>query len=132
MIACCASSTVSAITEILIRLDPSMRRAVTFDNGAECAKHSVLKEAPGITTFFCNAYASWQRGGAENANGRIRRWLPRKTNLDDMTDEEIQNIAMSINITPGKCLRFKFPVEAFLNELGKDMTIRFNTNLALH
>ena len=25
----------------------------------------------------CDAYASWQKGGVENANGRLRRWLPR-------------------------------------------------------
>jgi IS30 family transposase len=48
-----------------------------------------------------------------------------------MTDEEIQDIAMSINLTPRKCLGLKFPVEAFLNELGKDMIIRFNANVAL-
>jgi IS30 family transposase len=48
-----------------------------------------------------------------------------------MTDEEIQDIAMSINLTPRKCLGFKSPVEAFLNELGKDMIIRFNANVAL-
>ena len=91
MIACSAWSTVTAITEILTRLDLSMRRSVTFDNGAEFAKHSVLKEALGIATFFRDAYASWQKGGAENANGRIRRWLPRKTDLNELTDEEIRD-----------------------------------------
>jgi hypothetical protein len=30
-----------------------------------------------MTTWFCDAYASWQKGGVENANGRLRRWLPR-------------------------------------------------------
>jgi IS30 family transposase len=57
--------------------------------------------------------------------------LPRKTDLNEFTDEEIRDIAMSINITRGKCLGFKFPAEAFLNELGKDMTIRFNAIVAL-
>jgi IS30 family transposase len=73
MIACSASSTFTAITEILTRLDLSMRRSVTFDNGTERAKHSVLKEALGSATFFCDAYTSWQTGRAENANGRTRR-----------------------------------------------------------
>ena len=50
-----AAQIVTAITEILIRPDPFMRRSVTFDNGTECAKHSALKEAPGIATFFCHA-----------------------------------------------------------------------------
>ena len=31
-------------------------------------------------------YASWQKGDIENANGRLRRWLPRKTNLDEVSD----------------------------------------------
>ena len=71
-------------------LDPSMCRSVIFDNGTKFAKHSVLKEALGLATFLCDACASWQKGGVANANGRIRRWLPRKTDLDEMIDEEIQ------------------------------------------
>jgi IS30 family transposase len=114
-----------------MKLHPIALRSVTFDNGTAFAKHALLKEALGLATFFCDAYARWQKGGVENANGRIRRWLPRKTDLDKMTDEEIQDIAMSINLTPRKCLGFKSPVEAFLNELGKDMIIRFNANVVL-
>ena len=126
-----AAETVTAITEILTRIDPSMRRSVTFDNGTEFARHSLLKDALGLATYFCDAYASWQKGGIENANGRIRRWLPRQTNLDALSDEEIQDVAMTLNLTPRKCLGFRSPAEAFLNELEKPLTIRFNTNVAL-
>ena len=42
----------------------------------------------------CDAYASWQKGGVENANGRLRRWLPRQIDIDQMSDEEIQDIVM--------------------------------------
>lgn len=125
-----AAETVTAIADILTRLDPSMRRSVTFDNGTEFARHSLLKDALGLATYFCDAYASWQKGGIENANGRIRRWLPRQTNLDDLSDEEIQDVAMTLNLTPRKCLDFRSPAEAFLNELGKSLTIRFNTRVA--
>ena len=83
------------------------------------------------TTYFCDAYASWQKGGVENANGRIRRWLPRKTDLDEMTDEDIQEIAMTLNLTPRKCLEFRSPLEAFLAELGKQIDIRFHGRVAL-
>ncbi|MDP5362704.1 MAG: hypothetical protein NWP79_11260, partial [Paracoccaceae bacterium] len=74
-------------------------------------------DALGLATYFCDAYASWQKGGIENANGRIRRWLPRQTNLDALSDEEIQDVAMTLNLTPRKCLGFRSPAEAFLNEL---------------
>ena len=38
---------------------------------------------------------------------------------------------MTLNLMPRKCLGFKSPAEAFLNALGKDLTIRFNTPVAL-
>ena len=126
-----AAETVTAITGILTRLDPQMRRSVTFDNGTEFARHSLLKDALKMATYFCDAYASWQKGGIENTNGRIRRWLPRQTDLDELNDEDIQDIAMTLNLTPRKCLGFRSPAEAFLNELGKTLTIRFNAPVAL-
>ena len=74
----------------------------------------------------------------ELAKGRDRKrqWthstlVASKTGLDQLTDDEIQGIAMSINLTPRKCLGFKSPVEAFLSELGKDIKICFNANVAL-
>lgn len=71
------------------------------------------------------------KGGIGNANGRIRRWLPRNTDLDAMTDTGIQEIAMTLNLTPRKCLGFRSPVEAFLAELGKNVDIRFRRRVAL-
>jgi IS30 family transposase len=50
--------------------------------------------------------------------------------LDERSDEEIQDVAMTLNLTPRKCLGFKSPAEVFLNELGKMLTIRFNTQVA--
>jgi IS30 family transposase len=44
-----------------------------------------------MATWFCDAYASWQKGGVENANGRLRRWLPRHIDIDRLSDEEIQD-----------------------------------------
>ncbi len=63
--------------------------------------------------------------GTGAANGRIRRWLPRGTDLDAISEEDIREIAMTINLTPRKCLGYRSPVEAFLSELGKDVEIRF-------
>jgi len=126
-----AAETVTAITDILARLDPKLRRSMTFDNRGELARHALIREAFKMSTYFCDAYASWQKGGIENMNGRIRRWFPRSTDLDDLTDEDIQDVAMTLNLTPRKCLGFRTPAEAFLSALGKTLTIRFNASVAL-
>ena len=55
-----------------------------------------------MTTWFCDAYASWQKGGVENANGRQRRWLTRQIDIDQVSDEEIQDIVITANLTAQK------------------------------
>lgn len=120
-----AGETVAAMMATFRRLDPRMRGSVTFDNDTCFARHMLLRGMLSATTYFCDAYASWQKGGVENANGRIRRWLPRRTDLDEINEADIQEIAMTINLTPRKCLGYRSPVEAFLSELGRDVQIRF-------
>ena len=120
-----AAETIAAMTAAFRRLDPRMRGSVTFDNDTCFARHMLLRGMLSATTYFCDAYASWQKGGVENANGRIRRWLPRGTDLDEISEADIQEIAMTINLTPRKCLAYRSPVEAFLSELGRDVEIRF-------
>ena len=70
-----AAETVAAMMATFRRLDPRMRGSVTFDNDTCFARHMLLRGMLSATTYFCDAYASWQKGGVENANGRIRRWL---------------------------------------------------------
>ena len=120
-----AGETIAMMMAVFRRLDPSMRGSVTFDNDTCFAHHRLLRGLLSATTYFCDAYASWQKGGIENANGRIRRWLPRGADLDAVSEEDIQEIAMTINLTPRKCLAYKSPVEAFLSELGRNVEIRF-------
>ena len=120
-----AAETASVIMAIFKRLDPDLRRSITFDNGGEFARHGWLRDALNMATYFCDAYASWQKGGIENANGRLRRWLPRQTNLDDVSDEDIQEIVMTYNLTPRKCLGYKTPLQALFSERGKDVRLSF-------
>jgi transposase, IS30 family len=65
------------------------------------------------------------KGAVENANGRLRRDLPRDLDVDGLSDAELQEIVLSHNLTPRKCLGFLTPLQALLAELGKDVQIRF-------
>jgi IS30 family transposase len=120
-----AGETVAAINTLLHRIDARMRGSITFDNDLCFAHHALLRGLLSATTYFCDAYASWQKGGVENINGRLRRWLPRGTDLDALTEADIQEIAMTLNLTPRKCLGFRTPLEAYLNELGTSFRARF-------
>ena len=120
-----AAETASVIMAILRRLDPRLRQSITFDNDTAFARHTLLRDALEMTTWFCDAYASWQKGGIENANGRLRRWLPRQTNIDNLADEDLQEIVMTYNLTPRKCLGYITPIQALFKELGRDVRLRF-------
>jgi hypothetical protein len=65
-------------------------------------QHGLLRITRDMTTWFCDAYASWQKGGIENANGRLRRWLPRHLDIDRTSDQDIQEIVLTTNFTPRK------------------------------
>ena len=82
--------------------------------------HTLLRAMREMATWFCDAYACWKKGGVENANGRLRRWLPRHIDIDRLSDEEIQDIVITANLTPRKCLGFRTPFQGILKELGKD------------
>ena len=82
-----ADSTVQNMMDLMGKFPAEARKALTLDNGAEFARHDFLQQEMGIKTFFCAPYASWQKGGVENTNGRLRRDLPRKTDVKNMKKE---------------------------------------------
>jgi IS30 family transposase len=108
-----AEPTFNALAAILRPLPPRLRRTLTFDNGTEFAEHHRLRKAAGLKTFFCDPHAPWQKGGVENAIGRIRRFLPRRTNLDDLSPDDVLRTAQLYNHTPRECLDFQTPAEVF-------------------
>ena len=106
----------AAIRAALEPLPQSLRQTVTFDNGTEFARHFALK-AIGTSTFFCDPHAPWQKGGIENAIGRMRRGLPRKTDLATLGDDRLFSLIALYNATPRKCLDWMTPAEAFSTQL---------------
>ena len=100
-----AAETISAMLAVFGRIDPHLRRSITFDNDTAFAQHALLRTMRDMTTWFSDAYASWQKGGIENANGRLRRWLPRHLDIDRTSDQDIQEIVLTTNLTPPKMPR---------------------------
>jgi len=100
------------LLDLFAALPRRLRRTVTFDNGTEFARHRALHRLA-IKTFFCDPYAPWQKGGIENAIGRMRRFIPRKTDLATLEDRRFNALVSAYNNTPRKCLDFRTPAETF-------------------
>jgi len=113
-----AELTANAIVAELGGLAPEARRTITHDNGGEFARHETVTDEISLRAYFCDPHSPWQRGGIENANGLLRRELPRKASLGDYTDDDIDDVIWNLNSTPRKCLGYRTPIEAFAENLG--------------
>ena len=105
--------TARTIARQLGKLPQAIRKTISFDNGNEFAEHHRLHQTLGVQTFFCDPHSPWQKGGVENSIGRLRRSLPRKTDLKLITAADLKRHVQRLNDTPRKCLDFKTPAEAF-------------------
>lgn len=94
-------------------LPKTLRRSLTFDNGTEFALHYKLSCKLSHGTFFCDPHAPWQKGGVENAIGRMRRTLPRRTDLTALSVDQLKALVDRYNDTPRKCLAYRTPNEVF-------------------
>lgn len=112
-----AMRTVKNLEHWFVQLPCQMRRSLTQDNGTEFAEHHRLQQTAGMKTFFCDPKSPWQKGGVENANGRLRRFLPRATRREQISTRKIETIAAICNNTPRKCLSYKTPAEVFQKQL---------------
>ena len=112
-----ADLTIKAGLNLFRKLPANSRHSTTFDNGLAFCQHRLLTKKLGMKTYFCDPYASWQKGGVENTNGRLRRDLPRKTDIHAMTQEAFDAIIWNYNTTPRQELGWKTPLEVFTENL---------------
>lgn len=82
-------------------------KTLTLDNGTEFQRHEQI----GCDTYFCHPYSSWEKGTIENTNGLIRRYIPKKTSIKDVSTKRLNQIVDKLNDRPRKCLNFLTPKE---------------------
>ncbi len=115
-----------AMCKHLLALPKKLRRSITYDNGTEFAQHHRINQATGTKSYFCHTHSPWQKGGVENAIGRMRRCLPRKTKISDMSQNQIATITERHNNTPRKCLAYLTPREVWTKCI-KSSTVALQT-----
>jgi len=88
-----------------------LRQTLTLDNGKEFAQFKELEQRTGLSVFFADPYAAWQRGTNENTNGILRFYFPKGSDFQKISDEDLQAVVTRINNRPRKCLNYRSPHE---------------------
>ncbi|GAA2884306.1 IS30 family transposase [Aminobacter niigataensis] len=76
-----------------------------------------MEDGIAARSWFCDPSSPWQKGSVENANKRIRRFMPGDTDLADVSQQKLVQLAHHLNSLPRKCLGYKTPAEVFMAHL---------------
>lgn len=101
---------------------PKVFKSITVDNGSEFAYNEEMEKSifGGKRTkiYYCHAYSSWERGSNENQNKLVRRKIPKGSDFDNKSAEDISNIEHWINHYPRKIFDFHTSAELFDKEVA--------------
>ncbi len=102
--------------------------SLTLDNDIVFKKHKILSKILGIPIYFCHPYHSWEKGGVENTNKLIRKYIPKGSDISRYNDEYIQMVEDKLNNRPKKCLKYKTPNEVMKenNQFKKEIKYLLN------
>jgi IS30 family transposase len=116
-----AAETEEALRASIESLPSWLWQSITFDNGGEGACHITIRDEYQLDTYFCDPYASWQKGGVEQANGLLRRYLPKKMDLTNLSEYDLFLIQERLNNKYRKSLHYQTPNEiigTLINQRG--------------
>jgi IS30 family transposase len=102
-----------ALATAITRLPEHLTRSLTWDRGPEMAQHAQFSVDTGVAVYFCDPRSPWQRGTNENTNGLLRQYFPKNTNFRDVTTDDLDRVAASLNGRPRQVLDYETPSEAF-------------------
>jgi IS30 family transposase len=71
-----AATVAQAMITTIGTLPAQLRRSITWDQGAELARHQQITLATDMAIYFCDPHSPWQRGSNENTNGLLRQYFP--------------------------------------------------------
>lgn len=102
-----------AILAKMADLPPTLIRSITWDQGTEMARHTRITTDLGAPVYFCDSHSPWQRGSNENANGLLRQYFPKATDLGVHSPEHLRAVEEEINRRPRLVLDDRAPVDLF-------------------
>lgn len=108
----CAADAAAKTVELIER-QAGRFKTITADNGTEFHSYKDVEETTGVEFYFATPHHSWERGTNENTNGLVRQYLPKRTSMAHVTQEDLDAIADKLNTRPRKRLGFRTPKECY-------------------
>lgn len=110
------AKTATAVADAIISLLEPYKahvHSITADNGSEFVEHERIAAALEAKFYFAHPYSSWERGLNENSNGLLRQYVPKGSDLSQLTPEALSAFERRLNLRPRKCLGFRQPKVVF-------------------
>jgi len=101
------------MTDLFKHVPVEQRKTLTLDNGKEFATHEKVSEKLELPIYFARPYCSYERGTNENANGLLRQFVPKKSDLGEVSHKSLSHYVDMMNDRPRKRLNYKTPSECF-------------------
>lgn len=91
-------------------------KTITFDNGPEFRTYKALEKScrrkgNRVVVYYAHPYCSGERGSNENNNRLIRRFIPKGTSINNISEEFIQYIEDWMNNLPRPMFNYKTSLE---------------------
>ena len=99
------------VCELFNRLPEGLKKTITLDNWTEFVEHYMWKLLCGLDSFFADVGQAWQRWLNENTNGLLRQFFPKRSDLANVKQEELDYYLDLLNNRPRKRLWFLSPIQ---------------------
>lgn len=113
-----------AVARALFNVPPGMCKSLNWDRGREMADHAFLSALIDAPVYLCDPRSPWQRGTNENTNRLLRQYLPRRTNMNATSNDELERIERLLNERPRQVLEWAAPTERFLETAAAARELR--------